>query len=193
LYKVKKGKQERYVKDDAELNAYLLQLALDGSRLHVSKGAPTISDTGFEALAQEYMLLNLQFMRMERKINRDVLEAMVNLDPLNESDLSDKAKVTVFGESLIEELNAEIDETSRYRLAVHEDEALFGIKLIRRVHGNEREVVLDPSFFKSPDYRSIAKLAEKLNGMLEEGAFVARGEKESDVSSPLSNKQWTGY
>jgi len=190
LYKVKKGKQERYVKDDAELNAYLLQLALDGSRLHVSKGAPTISDTGFEALAQEYMLLNLQFMRMERKINRDVLEAMVNLDPLNESDLSDKAKVTVFGESLIEELNAEIDETSRYRLAVHEDEALFGIKLIRRVHGNEREVVLDPSFFKSPDYRSIAKLAEKLNGMLEEGAFVARGEKESDVSTFKQAMDW---
>jgi len=106
LYKVKKGKQERYVKDDAELNAYLLQLALDGARLHVSESAPTISETGFEALAQEFMLLNLQFQRMERKINRDVLETMVNLNPLNESDLSDKGKVTNFGESLIAALNA---------------------------------------------------------------------------------------
>ncbi len=190
LYKVKKGKQERYVKDDAELNAYLLQLALDGARLHVSKGAPTISETAFEALAKEYMLLNLQFKRMERKINRDVLEVMVNIEPLNESELSDKGKVTTFGESMTASLNADLDETSHYRLDVHEDEGQFGVKLTRRVHGNDREIVLDPSFFKSPDYRSIANLAEKLNGMLEEGSTVARGEKDLEVVTFKQAMDW---
>jgi len=62
------------------------------------------------------MLLNLQFKRMERKINRDVLEVMVNIEPLNESELSDKGKVTTFGESMTASLNADLDETSHYRL-----------------------------------------------------------------------------
>ena len=127
---------------------------------------------------------------MERKINRDVLEVMVNIEPLNESELSDKSKVTTFGEAMTASLNADLDETSHYRLDVHEDEGQFGVKLTRRVHGNDREIVLDPSFFKSPDYRSIANLAEKLNGMLEEGSTVARGEKDLEVVTFKQAMDW---
>jgi len=78
LYKVKKGKQERYVKDDAELNAHLLQLALENAKLHVNEGAPGITDTALEALAHEYMRVTLAFDRMERKLSRDILEALIN-------------------------------------------------------------------------------------------------------------------
>ena len=58
------------------------------------------------------------------------------------------------------------------------------------MHGNDREIVLDPSFFKSPDYRSIANLAEKLNGMLEEGSTVARGEKDLEVATFKQAMDW---
>jgi len=102
LYKVKKGKQERYVKDDAELNAYLLQLALDGARLHVNSDAPTISETGFESLAQEYMRIGLLMNRMERRFNRDVLEAMINQAPLAEEDLASSEKVGTYAQALID-------------------------------------------------------------------------------------------
>ena len=190
LYKVKKGKQERYVKDDAELNAYLLQLALDGARLHVNADAPTISETGFESLAHEYMRVGLLMNRMERRFNRDVLEAMINLLPLSETDLSDRQKVEQYGQSLIEILNQELSETTQYAASAIESDGMYGVRLVRRIHGNEREIILDAGFFKSPDYRSLAKLAEKLVDMLDEGAFVARGEREQQVSSFKEAMDW---
>ena len=190
LYKVKKGKQERYVKDDAELNAYLLQLALDGARLHVNSDAPTISETGFESLAQEYMRVGLLMNRMERRFNRDVLEAMINQGPLVIDDLGDRDKVGEYGRLLIETLNQSLSATSQYSASPTEVEGLFGVKLMRRVHGNDKEIQLDPGFFKSPDYRSLAKLADKLVGMLGEGAYVARGDRELPVQSFKEAMDW---
>ena len=190
LYKVKKGKQERYVKDDAELNAYLLQLALDGARLHVEVDAPTISETAFEALAQEYMRVGLLMNRMERRFNRDVLEAMINMAPLSEQDLQDNLLVETYGQSLTDTLNKSLSATSQYASSAIEANGQFGIRLVRRVHGNDKEILLDPGFFKSPDYRQLARLAEKLVGMLGEGAYVARGERELPVENFRQAMDW---
>jgi len=190
LYKVKKGKQERYVKDDAELNAYLLQLALDGARLHVNADAPTISDTGFEALAQEYMRVGLLMNRMQRRFNRDVLELMINVSPLTDEDLADQNKTEIYAKILTDELNKTLSSTSQYSFSTIEKDGLYGIRLLRRVHGNDKEIILDPGFFKSPDYRSLAKLAEKLVGMLSDDAYVARGEREQSVVSFKQAMDW---
>ncbi|NND90685.1 MAG: DNA topoisomerase (ATP-hydrolyzing) subunit B [Granulosicoccus sp.] len=190
LYKVKKGKQERYVKDDAELNAYLLQLALDGARLHVNSEAPTISDTGFEVLAQEYMRVGLLMNRMERRFNRDILETMINQTPLSESDLTDAVTVAGYGRQLVDTLNARLSATSQYTSELSERDGSYGLRLTRRVHGNEKEVLLDPGFFKSPDYRTLARLSEKLVNMLGEGAYVARGDRELPVSTFKEAMEW---
>jgi len=190
LYKVKKGKQERYVKDDAELNVYLLQLALDGARLHVNSDAPTISETGFESLAQEYMRTGLLMNRMERRFNRDVLEAMINQAPLSADDLKDADTVSAYGEKLTATLNETLSETSQYAASATLIDELHGIRLVRRVHGNDKEILLDPGFFKSPDYRTLAKLAEKLVDMLGEGAYVARGDREKPVETFKEAMDW---
>jgi len=191
LYKVRKGKQERYVKDDAELNAYLLQLALDGARLHVSADAPTISESAFEALAQEFMRVSLQFVRMERKTSKDILEALLNVAPPSESTLADPDALGKFGESLLQQLNQELAEINRYRLEIKNDSSPeHTLSLIRRIYGNEHEINLDPAFFRSPDYRALGALAEKLDGMLEEGAFVARGETVEPVQTFKQAMDW---
>jgi DNA gyrase subunit B len=190
LYKVKKGKQERYVKDDAELNAYLLQLALDGARLHVSSDAPTISEMGFESLAQEYMRAGLLMNRMQRRFNRDVLEAMVNQAPLLEEDLGSAEKVAAYAQELVATLNANLSATSQYTAYSTELDGLHGVRLVRRVHGNDKEILLDSGFFRSADYRSLATLAMKLVDMLGQGAYVARGEREQAVQTFKEAMDW---
>jgi DNA gyrase subunit B len=191
LYKVKKGKQERYVKDDAELNAYLLQLALEGAKLHVNSDAPAISDTGLETLAHEYMRVNLQFDRMERKYSREIIEEFINVDPLKEEDLTNESVVEAYAKRLTEVMNDKLDPARQYRSEVYgEDDGLYGIKLLCRIHGNDNEYLLEPGLFQSPDYKSIAALAEKLNGMLDTGAFVQRGERKNNASDFKSVMDW---
>lgn len=191
LYKVRKGKQERYVKDDAELNAYLLQLALDGARLHVSSDAPTISESAFELLAREFMKVSLQFGRMERQISQDVLEALLNVAPPAESALVDRQVLQRFGEALLAQLNPGLAEVNQYRLEVSDEGTPeHTLSLIRRIYGNDHEIRLDPAFFRSTDYRSLGALAEKLDGMLGEGAFVARGDTEEPVATFKQAMDW---
>lgn len=190
LYKVKKGKQERYVKDDAELNAYLLQLAMENAQLYVNDGAPALSETGLESLAQEYMRVNLQFNRMQRRVSRDILETMLNVTPLNNDDLKNQAKVLAYGELLASKLNEQLPDTSQYTAESTEVEGLFGIKLLRRVHGNDVEINLEGTFFQAPDYKTLASLAEKLDGMLGEGAKIKRGERHKDVTEFKQVMDW---
>jgi len=236
LYKVRKGKQERYVKDDAELNAYLLQLALENVRLHVTADAPTISEPAFEVLAREFMRVSLAFPRMERMTSREVLEAMLEIVPPNDPSLADETTARAFGERLIERLNQGLEPANRYRLEVVDPETeapaaadadtadaaivdrdapageangvngvngagVIGtvvpmpprgrsLKLIRRVFGNDREVIVDGAFLRSPDYRALGALAEKLDGMLGEGAYVARGDKSQAVDSFREAMDW---
>ncbi len=190
LYKVKKGKQERYVKDDAELNAYLLQLALENAKLAVNEGAPSISDSALEALAHEYMRITLLFNRMERKLNRDIVETMINFAPLKIDQLGDQSAVHTYGKKLQSILNESGSQARKYELETPEDEGLFGVQLNVRVHGNDRKYVLEPSFFKAPDYASIASLAEKLDGMIGEGATVSRGERTQSVETFKEVMDW---
>ena len=83
---------------------------------------------------------------------QDILESMLNITPLPVDALIDESKVLAFGESLINELNASLPATSQYSIESIEDEGVYGIKLLRRVHGNDYEVNLEGSFFKAPDY-----------------------------------------
>ena len=77
LYKVKKGKQEQYVKDDDELNERLLQLALEDAGIFVDEGAPAIQGEALEKLAKEYLVITNIIKRMSRRLDPDILEAML--------------------------------------------------------------------------------------------------------------------
>jgi DNA gyrase subunit B len=67
LYKLKRGKQEHYVKDDAELNALLLTSAMADAALYPAPGAPAIQGERLEALARHYMEANQIIQRWGRR------------------------------------------------------------------------------------------------------------------------------
>jgi len=190
LYKVKKGKQERYVKDDIELNSYLVELALNDAHLHVSDSAPAISDVALGNLANQYMKVVSQLDRMERHASRTVLESLINLKPLNSEDLQSESAMSKFGHQLVELLNADANETELYTVATRQQESGYALILERFMHGNAQVETIDPSFFLSADYQVIADLAGELDGMLEEGAVVKRGEKSNKVNNIKEIMDW---
>ena len=190
LFKVKKGKQERYVKDQPELNSYLLELALNDAKLSLSESAPPVSGPALDSLASRYMAVTEQFDRMERYAGRQVLESLLNLAPLETGQILDEAKVREFGEQLTVLLNQGQLDSEQYTLELRRQESGYAILLERWIHGNPQRESIDPSFFESPDYQSIAELASELNGMLEDGAYVQRGEKRHNVTNIKEVMDW---
>ena len=77
LYKVKRGKQESYVKDDIELNAVLLNTALESSALHVNAEAPPVQGSGLEALARQYMEVQAIIKRWSRRYDDRLLDQLI--------------------------------------------------------------------------------------------------------------------
>jgi len=184
LYKVKKGKQERYVKDDKELNAYLLQLAIEGAHLHLAEDLPAVSDLALESLAQQYINILAIFERLERHIPAEILEELVDLSALDETMLLDEKAMAVWGNKLAERLNAKSESSLSYTVSVKgdDDSNQYGLTLDKRLHGITSRSELNPAFFNSADYQLIAQFVDQVGDMLGEQSFVSRGERQQTVS-----------
>ena len=137
LYKVKRGKQEHYVKDDEELNQHLLQLALDNARLHVTSTSPAINAESLGDLARRYMKITRVLDRLSRRYERALLEALIIVKPLQSSELANETVVRDFSDSLLKIINKDKINADHYSAIVSSFDDDFGLELKRLVHGNE--------------------------------------------------------
>ena len=182
LYKVKKGKQETYIKDDLELHHYLLQSALNGAELHVSAEAPPMSASALESLATEFIAGQAIIERLGRRYHAAVLEKLLYMPPVTEELLRDKGALQQWLDDLASRLNGEEKLAQGYRLElVEEAEGPVAIGIVHATHGIENRRLLPLEFFRGGDYQKLKALGEKLDGLIEPGAWVRRGEKRQEI------------
>jgi len=193
LYKIKKGKQEQYVKDDPALNALLLSAAINKAQLYVNPEAPALSGPALESLANEYMAVIAAIRRLARRYDGELLEKMIYMSVLDDTALQDADVVSAWFKELVARVNAGMISGQRYesKVAAGEDEQPFVAKLSKWTHGivaSEQNFSLD--FFMSPEYEHIKSLGQQLDGLLSAGAYVQRGERRADVSSFKQALTW---
>ena len=176
LYKAKHGKQERYLKDDGELNQYLLQLALEKAELIPAEGEAPLSGETLGEIARQFLLARAVMERESRVIDPLVLEAMLKTGPLS---LESQQQA----DSTVAELNQHLSaDTIELQLLRDEKNDGHLVKIIRKLHGNVLVTVLDQNFLDSGDYAELKKTGHLLGGLLREGAHVKRGETVRPVS-----------
>ncbi len=192
LYKVKRGKQERYVKDDAELNSYMLNVAMEKAALHVNGDAPGITGQALASLSEKYIRVMSILDRLGRRYDRVILEQMVYVPTLPADQLQDKEFMGHWAAGLQDALKrAENGAGATYDidLATAED-AITGLHIRRGQHGVEDRSELSIHFFESPEYREIADLAADLSDLIGEGAYVIRGEQRREIGSFKEAIDW---
>jgi DNA gyrase subunit B len=193
LYKVKKGKQEQYVKDDAELSAYLLAMALDGAALRVAADAPALSGTALETLARDYMAVMAIVRRLARRYDAALLEQLLYQPPLAVSDLADAARLRAWADALLAALQAQQpSEGSLYDASIEPraDGEGHSIVIARRTHSLARYCRLGAEFLASPEYTAMARLGARLNGLFTDAAEVSRGERSQPVRDLSEAMRW---
>jgi len=193
LYKVKKGKQEYYVKDDAELNAYLLQLALENTALYVTADAPAIAGVQLETLARQYTQVMTTMRRLSRRYDPELLEKLLYSQSVTQELRRDRVALQAWLSELEARLNAApVTASTLYALLLDDgsDVDHFQIRIERRTHGIAATQTLASEFFDSPEYVSMAQLGEQLRDLLGEGAYVQRGERKQSVSSFKQAMEW---
>jgi DNA gyrase subunit B len=192
LYKVKKGKQEQYLKDDADLNRYLLQTALDNAELHVDADAPAMAGTALEALATQFNGAMATVRRLARRHNPELVEKLIYMPRVTDELMESDEEFNSWIAELAGRLNAERNLSSQFDIALQKgvDEAAGGLLVTLRVHGISDTHRLPLDFFRSGEYAKLADLGEQLASLLGEGAFVKRGEKRQEIASFKQALEW---
>ncbi|QFU03418.1 DNA gyrase subunit B [Pseudoalteromonas sp. THAF3] len=192
LYKIKKGKQERYIKDDNALVEYLTSLALNGAALYTSEGASAIQDNALENLVRDYQSTEKVIERLSRKYPSSMMNSLIYQPRISESELDNEEKVLAWTKTLVEDLIAKDEDAAIFSAHTQFDEErkLYYPLINIRQHGVDKVYVLNHDFLTSKDYQRISVTGEKITDLMQEGAYVQRGEKTQPVSSFVEALEW---
>src|ERR1700693_6069741 len=177
LYKVKRGKQEVYVKDDNELNAMLLTSALDHASLNVRQGAEALTGSALEMLARRYMEVQAIIKRWSQRYDERLLEQLVYMPEVTLANFDRADWLRGWAQDLNQRLNALADGTRTYRVERRAAGDSHAARVIvhKTEHGTPSRKYLPREFFESAEYQRIADLARTLAGLIGAGAYVTRG------------------
>ena len=200
LYKVKKGRSERYVKDDAELEAYYMSSALEGARVHANADSPSMSDEAVQTLA-----LQLQQARKNLEARSRTLPMYISLHLFHVPVLKHESSMSS-GDDVVGDLHSEssmrrwlehLDGTMEQEEGhistdlVHDDETHRYYPQITRSYRGAREThVLNQWFIESRTYRSIAQLSTELDGLLEEDAYFEKSNDRFSTPNFIDGLDW---
>ncbi|MFT4874887.1 DNA topoisomerase (ATP-hydrolyzing) subunit B [Congregibacter sp.] len=191
LYKIAKGKQHQYLKDDAALAEFLTAQALDGAALYVNAEAPAISGESLAELIRQYQSVEAIVKRRSRHYPEELIWELVFGPHLMGADLTDEAAVELYCKKMSERLLTLKTKGTSYSAVQKSDNQETWYPMVRMLaHGVERPIALKPEFFRSKDYAAMVALGETLNDLIDETGYFQRGEKTNPTQSFVEGLEW---
>ena len=183
LYKVKQGRDERYLKDEQELDQYLLQSALKGAELLKQEGGETISGEALQVIARQMVLTEAIIRRLGPYFDESILRALLEMDKVElESQSTAEASAA--------QLRQLLGENSQIQVTYNQETETWRIEINKYVHGNLQASVIDSDFVSSGDYHQILTTFRILQGLVGKGATIKRGEKQQAIGSFKAALDW---
>ena len=191
LYKIKQGREERYLKDDFELDQYMLNLSMVQAALVPARDAEPITGDALAAIARKYVMADAVVERLSRLMDHDTLHELMDGLALN-LDSADEAHASA--ERLQAALLKNVHQISRslapaVEVTAHADESgeKWHLRIVRHLHGNQKVSIITQDFLKSSDYKVLSDVAQTLRGLVGEGAEVRRGEGDKVRTQPVGS------
>src|SRR5688572_4173611 len=192
LFKLKKGKTENYVKDEAELNSMLLTHALEDAELFTDPAQPPMTGSALDTLARRWNEVAAIIRRSARRYDQRVLEQLLYMPEVTPTNHDQLDWLTQWGRTLETQLNSHDDAARKYRVRVMAavDGGTPRLLVARTEHGTTSEKHIHREFFESAEYRSIVDLALTVNGLLRPGSYIAKNDSRQEVSSFKEAINW---
>ncbi|MEC7379413.1 MAG: DNA topoisomerase (ATP-hydrolyzing) subunit B [Pseudomonadota bacterium] len=190
LYKVKKNRQERYVKDDDELNGYFLELALQDAQLFVNPEAPGIQGEALESLVGDFQRLLDDLAPSSRKYPPDVTHALLRVPSLDDAMLNNETEMRAWAQSLKEVLDEDASKAPVVEISLDNELNVYLPTVSILLKGSRKNIVLSKKFIDGFEYQRIKDMRGRLENLLEEGAYVQRGERSAKVKHFAEAFEW---
>lgn len=192
LYKIKRGKQEHYLKDDEALYDYLSQNAIEGAEFYPAAGAPPVMASALEELVVQYRRVEKIIGKYRRKYPAEVLKRISYLPGLLSEDINDREKVAAWIQLLHRSLQQLGHKSKAYRAELyhHQENNHYLPQISLYQHGTEDVIQFNAEFFLSKDYKEMVGLGAKLLNLIDEGAYIKRGDKSQPVETFEEALEW---
>ncbi|MGB0134709.1 DNA topoisomerase (ATP-hydrolyzing) subunit B [Dokdonella sp.] len=191
LYKLKQGKQELYLKDDAALNSYLIANAVDNAELSYSPDAPALSGAGLEKLLIDYQTALDQIDRLGARHDGALLRAFMNAPPPPADSWQDETQTGAWLSQLAGLMNRSGSGRPRYAFSIRAatDEHPAALVIDREQHGSKTTQILPSNFFIGGEFRPIGEAARQISGLIQPGARVSRASKSLLLTDGVAEAQ----
>lgn len=190
LYKVKRGKQEQYVKDEEQLAAYLTQCAIEGAQFFSSPNLPAISAIALEQLIIEFRQIEAILARLKRRYPALVLRKIMESSIVTLEMLKDKAAIQAWSDIFVQKINHPNSTTFNIEIIFNDEDGVY-VPLISYMHnGLKQNVPFSKLFFNSPEYFKMVQFQEKISCLLEPGAYITWEEQKVNVKTFAEVVEW---
>ena len=191
LYKVKQGKQERYIKDDAELDAYFIDLVLMDATIEVPGSENPINGVMLREAFRDYFNLNQLNVRLARRVQPEVLHQMVGMAPFSEVHFNIASEREQWLAALAQRLNISTGNALHYAITVMErEDDGFDMQILCVDHGIESTLTLSSEFFLSAEYQNLLYLHSKMDTAFSAGSVVRHRSKQQAVGNLRQALEW---
>ncbi|HFC92852.1 MAG TPA: DNA topoisomerase (ATP-hydrolyzing) subunit B [Leucothrix mucor] len=181
LYKVKKGKQERYLKDEAEREKYLLHLAMKNSGLYLDDGTPPIKEVALENLSSQFLRVMSMIRRLSQRYDAEILESLL-FTPMGFVDEFTGSNVEEWLVNACDCLNGKFNGTRNYQAKLRDNsDEVWAIEVVIRLHGVDNIQLYDKDLFLLPELQALIKVNQELDGLLTKESWIQRGERKQPI------------
>ncbi len=187
LYKIKKGKQEVYLKDDKDLNDYLLSTALDGVNVFLSSDSPAINNEMLEELVYEYQNTEQLIKKLSKKYDYNLIIYLMYLPEITTDITDNLTELENWCNELTEKLNHGAEPGNSYRsdyqIGGGEDDKEVTITVEKKVYGLSHYTILSSALFSGSDYKKLTNYGHKISKIFSEDSYLMKGEKKTAIPS----------
>ncbi|MDH3310341.1 MAG: DNA topoisomerase (ATP-hydrolyzing) subunit B [Gammaproteobacteria bacterium] len=191
LFKIKHGKQERYLKDENEMQEFLLDTALTEAVLHAANGQ-SLTGKELASLCRSHLAVDQTIKRLARRYDAEALRHLIYLPRITPALLKDKKQASKIAQDLQSRLTREVNHGSRYDvfLGIDTRNNLNELILARQEHGSTTKTKIDAEFISSGEYGAMRELGERLEKFFSGEATIQRADKSQKVSSIDNMLEW---
>ncbi|WP_286799695.1 MULTISPECIES: DNA topoisomerase (ATP-hydrolyzing) subunit B [Acinetobacter] len=191
LYKLKKGKHEQYIKDNDALEEFLISNAIDELALHISAEAPAITGAALASVIADYQVSQKSLQRLTQRYPASLLDGLLELEAFKADHNHERDYVESWAEQLrvaIEKLQPSLRpeitlESFERENSLGEKSAHYWPRVTVYVHNLPHAYLLDAGLLNSAEYARLLKNAKSWFKLLEEGAYLQKGERRIQVNS----------
>ncbi len=191
LYKVKKGKQEQYIKDDDQLTAYLTQRALENIQLFPGDNAPPINKSALDNLITQHRKYEAIIARFAKHYPLEVLQQMLHMPMVTTQQIKDQTSMEAWCEQFNEQLkHADLKMEYRVEVYVDKEEHLYLPDIIAIEHGIEQNYLFDADFFEHTEYKILLTIHGKEMSLINDSAYIQRENEKHMITDFSEMIQW---